>query len=424
MVKLTSVRADQILDSRGNPTVETWVSGGPGEFRAQVPSGASTGKHEALELRDGGREFGGKGVLRAVSNVNGAIWETICGKEFSGLREIDSAMIMRDGTPNKSALGANAILGVSMASARLISSENGSELFQFLSSFSGRDPVMPVPLLNIINGGVHAGGELAVQEFQIVPSGFVKFSDALRCASEIYQHLKTHLKKKFGPLAVNIGDEGGFAPPVSRTAEALDAITVAISEAGYSPGREVYLAIDAAASEFYRNGKYRMDGMELEPAELSDHYISLASKYPLVSIEDPFDEEAFDDFAAFRAAAGKRLQVIGDDLYATNASRIRLGIEKKSTSAVLIKLNQIGTVSETVDSTLLAMGAGMNTVVSHRSGETADDFIADLAVGTGTGQIKTGAPARGERVVKYNRLLEIERKHPEIGFAGHSVFSR
>ena len=422
MVKLSSVRAYQILDSRGNPTVQATVSAGKEEFIAQVPSGASTGKHEALELRDGDKEFGGKGVLKAVSNVNDAIAGTICGKEFSGLREIDSAMIVLDGTPNKSSLGANAILGVSMATARLISSMNSSELFEYLSSFSGRKPIMPVPFLNIINGGVHAGGELAVQVFFVVPSGFARFSDALRCASEIYQQLKTHLKKKFGPFAVNIGDEGGFVPPVSKTADALDAIMAAVTEAGYSPGREVHLAIDAAASEFYRKGKYQIDGMELAPSELSDHYLSLASGYPLISIEDPFDEDAFDDFASFQAAAGNKLQIVGDDLYVTNAARIRMGIEKKCTNAVLIKLNQIGTVSETVDSTLLAMGAGMNTVVSHRSGETADDFIADLAVGLGTGQIKTGAPARGERIIKYNRLLEIERKYPEIGFAGHSVF--
>ncbi len=424
MVTLNKVSAEQILDSRGNPTVQVTASAGKGEFTSQVPSGASTGKHEALELRDGGKAFGGKGVLKAVSNVNGPIAETVCGAEFSGLREIDSAMILRDGTPNKSALGANAILGVSMAAARLIWSAADSELFQFISSFSGRKPVMPTPLLNIINGGVHAGGELAVQEFLIVPSGFGTFSDALRCASEIYQQLKTHLKKKYGPFAVNIGDEGGFVPPVSRTDEALDAIMAAISESGYSPGKEVYLALDPAASEFYKGGRYHIDGMDLAPAGLSDHYLSLASKYPIVSVEDPFDQDAFDDFASFCAKSGNKLQIIGDDLYVTNATRIRHGIDKKSTNAVLIKLNQIGTVSETVDSSLLAMEAGMNTVVSHRSGETADDFIADLAVGLGTGQIKTGAPARGERVVKYNRLLEIGRKHPELGFAGHSPFSR
>ncbi len=424
MVTLNKVSAEQILDSRGNPTVQVTASAGKGEFTSQVPSGASTGKHEALELRDGGKAFGGKGVLKAVSNVNGPIAQTVCGAEFSGLREIDSAMILRDGTPNKSALGANAILGVSMATARLISSAADSELFQFISSFSGRKPVMPTPLLNIINGGVHAGGELAVQEFLIVPSGFGTFSDALRCASEIYQQLKTHLRKKYGPFAVNIGDEGGFVPPVSRTDEALDAIMAAISESGYSPGKDVYLALDPAASEFYKGGRYHIDGMDLAPAGLSDHYLSLASKYPIVSVEDPFDQDAFDDFASFCAKSGNKLQIIGDDLYVTNATRIRRGIDKKSTNAVLIKLNQIGTVSETVDSSLLAMEAGMNTVVSHRSGETADDFIADLAVGLGTGQIKTGAPARGERVVKYNRLLEIERKHPELGFAGHSPFSR
>ncbi len=422
MTKIDKIQASQILDSRGNPTVQVNAFSGRLSVRASVPSGASTGKHEALELRDGGSKFGGRGVTKAVSNVNGAIASAIAGKDFASLRDIDAAMIACDGTPNKSALGANAILGVSMACSRLFSSEGNTELFQFLSAFSGRSPILPVPLLNIINGGVHAGGELAVQEFLIVPSGFKSFSDALRCAAEIYQALKVYLKKKYGPFAVNIGDEGGFVPPVAETSEALDAILVAIAEAGYAVGKEVYLAIDAAASEFYRNGIYHIDGMDLTAPALSDHYISLASRYPLISIEDPFDEEAFDDFAAFHAAAGKKLQIIGDDLYVTNAARIRQGIEKKSTNAVLIKLNQIGTVSETVDSTLISIGAGMNTVVSHRSGETADDFIADLATGVATGQIKTGAPARGERVAKYNRLLEIERNYPELGFAGHSVF--
>jgi len=423
-VEVKDLEARQILDSRGNPTVQVFASGVTDRCVASVPSGASTGKHEALELRDAGRQFGGKGVTKAVGNVNGPIASALTGRSFGSIAECDRRMIELDGTANKSKLGANAILGVSMALSRLLSKSNGLELYKFLSETAATKPAIPVPLLNIINGGVHAGGELAVQEFLIVPAGFSRFSEALRAASEIYQQLKSHLKKKYGPFATNIGDEGGFVPPVGKTAEAVEAILESIGEAGYAAGSEIHIAIDAAASEFYKNGMYSIDGEKLDPPELIDYYQSLISKFPIASIEDPFDEEAFDEFAELNRKIGSKIQIIGDDLYVTNTGRIRTGIEKKSTNAVLIKLNQIGTVSETIESAQLTMNSGMNAVVSHRSGETPDDFIADLATGLGTGQIKTGAPARGERVAKYNRLLEIEMMHPEIPFSSVSFFRK
>ncbi len=423
-VEVKDLRARQILDSRGNPTVQVFASGVTDRCVASVPSGASTGKHEALELRDAGRQFGGKGVTKAVGNVNGPIASALTGRSFGSIAECDRRMIELDGTANKSKLGANAILGVSMALSRLLSKSNGLELYKFLSETAATKPAIPVPLLNIINGGVHAGGELALQEFLIVPSGFSRFSDALRAASEIYQQLKSHLKKKYGPFATNIGDEGGFVPPVGKTAEAVEAILESIGEAGYAAGSEIHIAIDAAASEFYKNGTYSIDGLRLDPPQLIDYYQSLISKFPIASIEDPFDEEAFDEFAELNRKIGSKIQIIGDDLYVTNTGRIRTGIEKKSTNAVLIKLNQIGTVSETIESAQLTMHSGMNAVVSHRSGETPDDFIADLATGLGAGQIKTGAPARGERVAKYNRLLEIEMMHPEIPFSSVSFFRK
>jgi enolase len=423
-IEIRALRAMQILDSRGNPTVQVYASDSTDRCVASVPSGASTGRHEALELRDSGSQFGGKGVTRAVGNVNGPIAAALNGRTFGSIAECDRKMIELDGTPNKSKLGANAILGVSMAVSRLLAKSGGLELYRYLSETAATVPAIPVPLFNIINGGVHAGGELAIQEFLIVPSGFERFSDALRAASEIYHQLRSHLRKKYGPFATNIGDEGGFVPPVPRTAEALEAILQSVAEAGYTAGREVHLAIDAAASEFYRDGKYSIDGSKLDPAELIDYYQSLISKFHIASIEDPFDEEAFDEFAELNRKIGSRVQIIGDDLYVTNTERIRIGIEKKSTNAVLIKLNQIGTVSETIESTRLTMHSGMNAVVSHRSGETTDDFMADLATGLGTGQMKAGAPARGERVAKYNRLLEIEMAHPEIPFSSVGFFRK
>ncbi len=421
---IAEVKGLQILDSRGNPTVRVFMSDGVSTVSASVPSGASTGKHEALELRDGGSMYGGKGVMKAVSNVNTRIAEKLKGMDSADQKGIDEAMIALDGTPNKSNLGANAVLGASMAAARLAAISAGKELYAHFAGSPGRNPILPVPLLNIINGGVHAGGDLAVQEFLIVPAGLPTFSEALRAAAEIYQTLKGRLKSKYPPSATNVGDEGGFAPPMKSTAEALSAIHEAVSAAGYSPGKEVFMAIDAAASEFYRDGSYALDGRRFSAGELSDYYMELANSFPLISIEDPFDEESFADFASFTARTGGKVQVIGDDIYVTNVARISRGIEMKSSNAVLIKLNQIGSVTETLESSLLTMGSGMSAVVSHRSGETTDTFIADMAVGLGNGQIKTGAPARGERAAKYNRLLEIEQREPGIKFAGISSFRR
>lgn len=422
--KIVTVRGMQILDSRGNPTVSVSMSDGKHTVRSAVPSGASTGKHEALELRDGGKAYGGKGVSKAVGNVNVAIADALRGMDPGDQSAIDRKMIAIDGTPNKSSLGANAILGVSMAACRLAAAQRGEELFSHFSSMVDRKPLLPVPLLNIINGGVHAGGDLAVQEFLIVPAGFKSFGEALRAASEVYHTLRSELKTRYGPFSTNVGDEGGFAPPIKTTPDALGAITDAISGTGYAPGKEIHLAIDAASSEFFMDDTYSLDGKKFTAGELSDYYQSLSRDYPLISIEDPFDEESYDDFTALTRSIGNRVQIIGDDIYVTNPERIAKGIKAKSSNAVLIKLNQIGSVTETVESTLMTIGAGLNAVVSHRSGETTDSFIADMAVGLASGQIKTGATARGERVAKYNRLLEIESLHPEIAYAGNSVFSR
>lgn len=422
--KIATVKGMQILDSRGNPTVSVRMSDGIHTVKSAVPSGASTGKHEALELRDGGKPFGGKGVTKAVGNINGAIAQALKGMNPVDQSTIDRKMIDLDGTPNKSSLGANAILGVSMAASRLAAAQKGVELFELFSSSVKRKPLLPVPLLNIINGGVHAGGDLAVQEFLIVPAGFKSFAEALQAASEVYHSLRSELKSRYGSNAINVGDEGGFAPPIKTTPEALGAISDAITAAGYSPGKEIHLAIDAASSEFFKDNSYTLDGRKFSPAELTDYYESLSRDYPLISIEDPFDEESFEDFAHLTKAVGNRVQIIGDDIYVTNPERIARGIREKSSNAVLIKLNQIGSVTETVQSSLMSMDAGLNAVVSHRSGETTDSFIADMAVGLASGQIKTGATARGERVVKYNRLLEIESMYPEIGFAGNSSFAR
>lgn len=420
-MKIKSIKAIQILDSRGNPTVAVCVSDGERTACASVPSGASTGSHEALELRDGGKAFRGKGVMKAVEHVNSRIAGALAGMDVD-FRAADRKMIELDGTPNKSSLGANAILGVSMAIARLQAVEEGVELFQFLERISGSKASLPVPLLNIINGGVHAGGELKIQEFLIVPSGFKKFSDALRAADETYQVLKDRLRKDHGPASINLGDEGGFAPPFSSSDQALGEIIAAIEEAGYAAGSEIHCAIDAASTEFYQNGTYTLDGRKMSPAELADYYQELASKFRLISVEDPFYEDGFQDFASFTSRVGRHLQVIGDDLYVTSIGRIRKGIEMGATNAALIKLNQVGSVSETIDAVRTAREGKMRNVVSHRSGETIDSFIADMAVGLGTGQIKAGAPARGERVAKYNRLLEIESSH-SLPFRGMDAFA-
>ncbi|MEM3852589.1 MAG: phosphopyruvate hydratase [Methanomassiliicoccales archaeon] len=420
--KIETLSAMQILDSRGNPTVAVMCSSGSVHVTASVPSGASTGSHEALELRDGGKPFGGKGVTKAVANVNGPILSLLKGKEVD-YRAADRAMIELDSTPNKSKLGANAILGVSMAVARLQSVIAGQELFEFFAGVSGKEPLLPVPLLNIINGGVHAGGELKMQEFLIVPAGLQSFSKAMQAASEIYHTLRSIILKRYGNAAVNLGDEGGFAPPAKNAPEAISLIEEAIGAAGYTMGREVGVAVDAAATEFHSQGKYIVDGKTLDAATLGDYYGQLIKDFKLISVEDPFYEDGFDEFAAFNSKYGSQVQIIGDDIYVTNPTRIKEGIRVRATNAVLIKLNQIGTVSETLTSVGVTHEAGMRAVVSHRSGETTDTFIADMATGLATGQIKTGAPARGERIAKYNRLLEIEQRH-SLKFAGWSAFGK
>ena len=420
---IADVSARWILDSRGNPTVETEVvTIGGGFGRAAVPAGASKGKHEALELRDGGKKFRGKGVLNAVRNVNEVIAEKIMGMDSRNQRGIDRVMIELDGTPNKSKLGANAILSVSLAVAKAAANTYGLPLFQYLGGALAR--VLPVPLMNIINGGKHAGNELKIQEFMIVPVGADSFSEALRIGCEVYQYLKEYLVENYGRSAINVGDEGGFAPPLKTSREALEALRKSVERAGYELGRDVLLALDAAASEFYdeEKGFYEIDGKELTRDELLDYYAELVGEYPIVSIEDPFHEE---DFEGFRIAVEKLkgVQIVGDDLFVTNLSRLRKGIEMGAANALLLKVNQIGTLTEAIDAAFESFRNGYNVIVSHRSGETEDTTIAHLAVALNTGQIKTGAPARGERTAKYNELLRIEEYlGGEAIFLGEQAF--
>ena len=422
---IADVSARWILDSRGNPTVETEVvTIGGGFGRAAVPAGASRGKHEALELRDGGKKFRGKGVLNAVRNVNEVIAKKIMGMDSRNQRGIDRVMIKLDGTPNKSKLGANAILSVSLAVAKAAANTYGLPLFQYLGGALAR--VLPVPLMNIINGGKHAGNKLKIQEFMIVPVGADSFSEALRVGCEVYQYLKEYLVENYGKSAINVGDEGGFAPPLKISREALEALRKSVERAGYELGRDVLLALDAAASEFYdeEKGVYEIDGKELTRDELLDYYAELVGEYPIVSIEDPFHEE---DFEGFRIAVEKLkgVQIVGDDLFVTNLSRLRKGIEMGAANALLLKVNQIGTLTEAIDAAFESFRNGYNVIVSHRSGETEDTTVAHLAVALNTGQIKTGAPARGERTAKYNELLRIEEYlGGEAIFLGEQAFKR
>ena len=417
MTKIIGVRARQILDSRGNPTVETEVRTRSAVGRASVPSGASKGKMEALELRDGDAgSFHGKGVSKAVSNVNSIIGPKVKGLDAAGQREIDELMIELDGTPNKERLGANAILSVSMACARAAADERRASLFTQLKAL--KVYILPVPMMNVINGGEHAGNELAVQEFLVEPVGADTCSDAIRMGSEVYQSLKSVLTSKYGRGAINVGDEGGFAPPLGDTRAALSAIRHAIADAGYADA-DVRIGVDAASSTFYANGKYKIDGRALSASELEDYYASLRDEYDLLTIEDPFEEDSFDSFASITRRLGRKSAIIGDDIYVTNVARIKEGIEAKATNAVLIKLNQIGTVSETLDAMGMTRKAGWTVVVSHRSGETEDPFIAHLATAFSAPFIKTGAPARGERVAKYNELIRIqEQLGSKARFAG------
>ncbi len=419
-MQIEKVWAREVLDSRGNPTVEAEITVHGHKITAIAPSGASTGSWEALELRDGGQRYGGKGVQKAVENIRGKIANRIVGMDPTDLRAVDEAMIELDGTGNKSNLGGNATVAVSLAVARAGAMCNGVSVYEHI----GDDHVtLPVPMLNIINGGKHAGGNLKIQECMIIPAGAKSFSDCLRMSSEVYMHLKSILKKKYGGGAINIGDEGGFAPPLNTVDEALTVITNAVSDAGYSPGKDVFLAIDAASSEFYKDGKYSVDGMSLSPGELLDHYVELVGNHPLVSIEDPFFEDDFVTTAELTKKVGKHVQIVGDDLFVTNSKRLARGIEQGAANALLLKVNQIGTVTESGDAAALSFKNGYNVVVSHRSGESEDTTIADLSVGWGSGEIKTGAPARGERTAKYNRLLRIEE---ELGskakFPGISKF--
>ncbi len=410
MTTIAKLHARQILDSRGFPTVEVDCMLSDGSFgRAAVPSGASTGSHEALELRDGDKKlYGGKSVLKAVANVNDAIVKKLVGMEAADQRTLDQTMIDLDGTPNKSKLGANAILGVSMAVCRARAVSEKKSLWQSLADqYEVALPSklkLPVPLMNVINGGKHADSGLSFQECMIVPTGFATFSDALRAGSEVFQALKKLLSAA-GHIT-SVGDEGGFAPHVKDSAEAFDFLMKAIAAAGYEG--KVKLAIDAAASEFYADGIYTIDGKKLSSAELTAYYVDLAKKFPIVSIEDSHQEDDWSGFAGLKKAA--KVQLVGDDLFVTNVQRIGKGIKENAASSVLIKLNQIGSVSETVDAIQMAQKAGWTAVTSHRSGETEDTFISHLAVALQTGQIKTGSLSRTDRVCKYNELLRIEEE--------------
>ena len=419
---ILSVKARQILDSRGNPTVEAEVATASSMGRASVPSGASTGTHEALELRDGDkRRFHGKGVSKAVSNVNRVIGPKVKGLSVLDQAAVDGAMIDLDGTANKGKLGANAILAVSMATARTAAKARGISLYRQLAS--ARRYTLPVPMMNVINGGEHAGNDLSVQEFLIEPVGAGSCSEAIRMGAEVYQSLKSLLVSKYGRSAINVGDEGGFAPPLKATREALECIADAVRGAGYTE-REVRLGIDAAASTFYRqkDRRYEIDGRSLRPEDLEDFYATLRDEFGLLTLEDPFHEEAFGSFSSVTKRLGRSTKIIGDDVYVTNVSRISEGVRVRATNAILIKLNQIGSVTETEKAISLARRAAWTVVVSHRSGETEDPFIAHLATAFGSEFIKTGAPARGERVAKYNELLRIEEElGPKAGFAGKKI---
>lgn len=424
MPTIKSLHAREILDSRGNPTVEVDCLLSDGHFgRAAVPSGASTGVHEALELRDGDKgRFGGKGVLRAVENVNQKIAPALSGREASDQKTVDQAMLDLDGTPNKSKLGANAILGVSLAVARAAAASAGQPLYRYLGGPEA--VVMPVPMFNIMNGGAHANWQgTDLQEFMIAPLGAPNFREALRWGSETYHALKGVLKNK--GYSTGVGDEGGFAPALKSNAEALDLIVQAIGQAGYKPGEQIALALDPASSGFYEDGQYhlRTEGRKISSAHMVDMYQEWSRNYPIVVLEDGLAEDDWDGWKLLYQRLGGKLELVGDDIFVTNVQRIARGIEEKVANAVLIKLNQIGTLTETVAAIELAYRAGWGAMVSHRSGETVDSFIADFTVAMKTGHLKTGAPCRGERVEKYNQLLRIEE---ELGaaarYAGRSAF--
>jgi enolase len=417
------IEAREILDSRGNPTIEVEVILDDGSSaRAGVPSGASTGAFEAVELRDGDKSrYGGKGVLTAVENVIEIIAPEVLGLDASEQRILDLTMIELDGTDNKAKLGANAILGVSLAAARAAADSAVLPLYRYLGGPNVH--LLPVPMMNILNGGAHADSNVDIQEFMIAPIGAETFAEAMRVGSEVYQALKGVLKAK--GLSTGLGDEGGFAPNLDSNREALDLILEAIRKAGYVPGQDVGLALDVAASTFFKDGKYNFEGGPKTSAEMIDYYEKLVEDYPLVSIEDPLDEEDWDGWTAFTARLGEKVQVVGDDLFVTNVERLSKGIETKAANALLVKVNQIGTLSETIDAVELAHRNGFRSMMRLRSGETEDTTISDLVVALGCGQIKSGAPARGERIAKYNQLIRIEEDLDDAAeYAGASAFPR
>jgi enolase len=420
MTAIRNVRARQILDSRGNPTVEVdveLVSGAIG--RAAVPSGASTGAHEAVELRDGGQAWGGKGVTRAVENVRGELASAVRGLDADDQRVVDERLVEVDGTPNKGRLGANAILGVSLANARAAAAEAGLSLFRYLGGPEAR--TLPVPMMNVINGGVHADNSIDLQEFMVVPAGAPTFAEGLRVGAEVFHSLRGVLHER--GLSTAVGDEGGFAPDLGSSEEAIDAILEAAERVGHRDA--VAIALDPASSEFYRDGVYRFEAREADGAAMADFYAGLAERYPLVSIEDGVAEDDWDGWRQLTERLGDRVQLVGDDIFVTSVERLRRGIDEHVANAILIKVNQIGTLTETLDTIDMARQNGYGAVMSHRSGETEDTTIADLAVATGVGQIKTGAPSRSDRVAKYNQLLRIEEElGHEAVYPGWAAFKR
>ena len=422
MADIMHIFAREILDSRGNPTVEVEALLADGSHgRAAVPSGASTGEHVAHELRDGDERYAGKGVLKAVGNVNETIADELAGLEADDQRIVDNLMLELDGSDNKKNLGANAILGVSMAVAKAAADSAALPLYRYIGGPNAH--VLPVPMMNILNGGAHADSGVDVQEFMIAPIGAETFTEALRMGTEVYHALKSVLKSK--NLSTGLGDEGGFAPSVGSTKEALDLIVEAIEKAGYTAGEDVALALDVASSEFFKDGAYDFEGGRHTPEEMIQVYADLVEQYPIVSIEDPLDENDWDGYVTLTQQLGDKVQLVGDDFFVTNPARLAEGIEKGAANALLVKVNQIGTLTETFDAVELAHRNGYRTMMSHRSGETEDTTIADLAVALSCGQIKTGAPARSERVAKYNRLLRIEEElGPAAEYAGRSAFPR
>ena len=422
MAIIETIHAREILDSRGNPTVEVEVVLEDGSTaRAAVPSGASTGAFEAAELRDEGKRYLGKGVENAVKNVNEKIAPIICGFDAQDQRLIDDEMIALDGTKNKSKLGANAILGVSLASARAAAESSDLSFFKYIGGPTAH--TLPVPMMNILNGGAHADTNVDIQEFMVAPIGATTFKESLRWGAEIYHSLKSVLKKQ--GLATSIGDEGGFAPNLASNRAALDLILEAVEKAGFKPGKEIALAMDVAATEFHEKGVYNFEGKQLTSDEMINYYAELVNAYPLVSIEDPLDEDDWDGWKKMTSQLGSKIQIVGDDLFVTNPERLSRGIENQTANALLVKVNQIGTLTETMDAVALAHRSGYRSMMSHRSGETEDTTIADLAVALECGQIKTGAPARSERVAKYNQLLRIEEELADAAiYAGRNAFPR